>query len=92
LTSLPHLSFSPGYERFAARQQTLAWDDFHQRGSISRRRLLLSEFVTVWAVTSDATGWFSGRRRADPRRLCRLLGLTGEGSVARRRPRTLGVT
>jgi hypothetical protein len=27
----------------------------------------------VWAVTSDAIGWLSGWRRADPGRLCRLL-------------------
>src|SRR5271165_2708365 len=46
----------------------------------------------VWAVTSDLSGWFSGWRRADSRLLRRLLGLTGKASVARRRPRTAGVT
>jgi hypothetical protein len=46
-----------------------------------------------WAVTSDPSGWFSGWRRADPRLLCRLPAcLTGKGCVARRRPRTFGVT
>ena len=28
----------------------------------------------VWAVTSDRCGWFSGWRRADSRRLCRVPG------------------
>jgi hypothetical protein len=46
----------------------------------------------VWAVTSDRCGWFSGWRRADSRRLCRVPGLTGLACVARRRPRTSGVT
>jgi len=46
----------------------------------------------AWAVTSGLSGWFSGWRRADSRRLCRLLGLTGKACVARRRPRTAGVT
>jgi hypothetical protein len=46
----------------------------------------------VWAVTSDGCGWFSGWRRADSRLLCRLAGLTGKACVARRRPRTFGVT
>jgi hypothetical protein len=44
----------------------------------------------VWAVTSDRCGWFSGWRRADSSVLCRLAGLTGNSSVARRRPRTFG--
>jgi hypothetical protein len=29
--------------------------------------------VLVWAVSSDAAGWLSGWRRADPRVLCRLV-------------------
>ena len=58
-----------------------------------RSRLLsLSKWLGVWAVTSDPSGWFSGWRRADSRLLCRLLGLTGSARVARRRPRTTGVT
>ena len=48
--------------------------------------------VRVWAVTSGRCGWFSGWRRADSRRLCRVPGLTGLACVARRRPRTSGVT
>ena len=48
--------------------------------------------LVAWAVTSGLSGWFSGWRRADSRRLCRLLGLTGKACVARRHPRTAGVT
>lgn len=44
------------------------------------------------AVTSDRFGWFSGRRRADSRVPCRLLGLTRKAFVVRRRPRSSGVT
>lgn len=45
-----------------------------------------------WAVSSDRSGWFSGWRRADPQSARRPVGLARKGSVARRRPRTFGVT
>jgi hypothetical protein len=48
--------------------------------------------AVVWAVTSDQFGWFSGWRRADSETARRPAGLTGKASVARRRPRTFGVT
>jgi hypothetical protein len=41
---------------------------------------------------SDWPGWVFGRRRADSLSPCRLVGLTGFCSVARRRPRITGVT
>ena len=41
------------------------------RSGALHRRLSLSKSFAVWAVTSDLCGWFSGWRRADPRRLCR---------------------
>jgi hypothetical protein len=44
------------------------------------------------AIASDRTGWFSGRRRADPSSSCRPRGLTSARCVARRRPRIAGVT
>jgi hypothetical protein len=46
----------------------------------------------VWAVTSDRCGWFSGWRRAGPSIPGHRLGLTSTACVARRRPRTFGVT
>ena len=39
----------------------------------SERTTLTVIVLGVWAVTSDAIGWLSGWRRADPGRLCRLL-------------------
>ena len=69
------------------------------RASPASERLRLSpetpvtgRVARVWAVTSGRCGWFSGWRRADSRRLCRPPGLTGKACVARRRPRTFGVT
>jgi hypothetical protein len=56
------------------------------------RSAVTVKVAVVWAVTSDRCGWFSGWRRADSRVLRRLPGLTGKASVARRRPRTFGVT
>jgi hypothetical protein len=61
-------------------------------GAVLTRLLSLSKSAAVWAVTSDPTGRSSGWRRADSRLLRRLLGLTGKACVARRRPRTFGVT
>jgi hypothetical protein len=55
-------------------------------------RAVTVRVASVWAVTSDRCGWFSGWRRADSSVLRRLAGLTGNPSVARRRPRTFGVT
>jgi hypothetical protein len=46
----------------------------------------------VWAVASGRCGWFSGRRRADSLTFCRPVGVTDGCFVARRRPRTAGVT
>jgi hypothetical protein len=43
-------------------------------------------------MLSGRCGLFSGGRRADSRLPSRLCGLTGKASVARRRPRTFGVT
>jgi hypothetical protein len=43
-------------------------------------------------VASDPCGWLSGWRRADSQSNRRPAGLTGLALVARRRPRTFGVT
>jgi hypothetical protein len=51
--------------------ETAAADDERLRRS---RVLSLSRSLAVWAVTSGATGWFSGWRRADPRVLRRQPG------------------
>jgi hypothetical protein len=63
-----------------------------------RRHELVRRFrasVRCWVrrlVTSGRPGWVLGRRRADSLSPCRLLGLTGFCSVARRHPRITGVT
>jgi hypothetical protein len=51
----------------------------------------VSSSRTSRRLLSGGCGWFSGWRRADSRVSCRL-GLTHKASVARRRPRTFGVT
>jgi hypothetical protein len=52
----------------------------------------LSGRVVVAVGASDRPGWVLERRRADSLSPCRLSGLTGFCSVARRRPRIAGVT
>ena len=77
----------------ASRQKQ--WREGAEAGDSYRRRSRvpsLSESSWVWAVTSDLSGWFWGWRRADSESARRPVGLTGKGRVARRRPRTFGVT
>ena len=52
----------------------------------------LSGMVDGRSVMSDWLGWVLGRRRADSPCALSTCGLTGFGSVARRRPRIAGVT
>ena len=63
-----------------------------RRLGVTLETALTVKVAGVWAVTSGRCGWFSGWRRADSRLLCRLPCLTGKACVARRRPRTSGVT